>query len=218
MNEVIFKQWVDRWNKTINAVEKVSFSPDDYRFELQTTASLSKVKEVENQLGFKIPESLREVLCNFSASIDFFWFLRNFSFPRPLDFITHGICSWDINQLINLEIDRKSWLNFSTEDNKSYEIIRDKFCFLNVGNGDRIAIDLSENSDGKVIYLACHFEDEPGHGYFLGENFIDFIDRWTQIGCVGSEIWQIMEFTNSPTSYINLDSEISVKWREFLRL
>jgi len=56
---------------------------------------------------------------------------------------------------------------------------------MNVGDGDRIAIHLSENAHGKVIYLACHFDDEAGHGYLLGENFSDFIDRRLESDALG---------------------------------
>lgn len=215
MTTNIFENWAARWEQTISAVQKV-VKTESWRLQINPPVTLSEIKTVEDSLGFKLPESFKEVLCNFSANVDFYWFLREFSFPPPLDFISHGICSWAVDDLVSLEEDRLQWLSLSTGDDSPYEIIKDKMCFLTVGNGDKLAIDLKKNSDGQVVYLACHFDDEQGHGYLLGENFIDFIDRWTQIGCIGPEIWETIEFINGPTGYINPAGEKAIEWRKLL--
>lgn len=60
---------------------------------------------------------------------------------------------------------------------------------------------LSVPDDPPVVYLS--HEDGDLHGYRLGHNFIDFIDKWTQIGCPGLKDWQLEPFIESETSTIN---------------
>lgn len=88
---------------------------------------------------------------------------------------------------------------------------------MEVGNGDFIAFDLKEYPQKAPIVYLSH-DDGEGHGYVLGEDFIDFMDRWTNIGCPGLEDRQILPFVDSPTSGINPDGKNAMEWKKLIGL
>ncbi len=61
-----------------------------------------------------------------------------------------------------------------------------KLAFHDVPSGDQLAFDLNEPSN-PVVYLS--HDDGEGHGYRLGNDFIDFVERWSMVGCTGPEDW-----------------------------
>lgn len=91
-----------------------------------------------------------------------------------------------------------------------------KLGFMEVGKGDYIAFDLLVPNDPPVVYLS--HDDGQGHGFILGHNFIDFMNRWTRIGCVGREGWQMFPFLEGPNTGIMPDSENAIKWRDYLKV
>ncbi|WP_280777249.1 hypothetical protein [Paenibacillus sp. PastM-3] len=44
---------------------------------------------------------------------------------------------------------------------------------------------------------------------------MDFMDRWSKIGCVGCEDWQLIPFMDSPVSGILPDSDNAKLWRSW---
>ena len=98
----------------------------------------------------------------------------------------------------------------------SYDAVwHDVLGFHEVANGDLLAFDLTIPSH-PVVYLS--HDDGDGHGYQLGANFADFIDRLTRLGCIGSEDWQMMPFLASPTSLLGPDCENARLWRDIFGL
>ena len=63
-----------------------------------------------------------------------------------------------------------------------------------------------------MVYLS--HDDGEGHGFRLGDNFADFIDRWTLLGCPGAEDWQMLPFIHSSTSGIDPWCENARRWRQ----
>lgn len=45
------------------------------------------------------------------------------------------------------------------------------------------------------------------------ENFIDFVDRLTRLGCPGLEDWQWLPYTMSPTSGLQPEGEVAQAWQ-----
>lgn len=103
---------------------------------------------------------------------------------------------------------------FPDVNNEYDSVWHNKLGLMEVGNGDYIAFDLSVPNDPPVVYLS--HDDGEGHGYILGKNFIDFMNRWTRIGCVGCEDWQLLPFIEGAESGILPDCENAIKWREYL--
>lgn len=137
--------------------------------------------------------------------------------PDQLREVFCGECSWDLNRLIDVEETRQDWVKecFPNEYNDYDKIWHYKFGFMNVRNGDCIAFDMSNYPDETPIIYLSH-EDGEGHGVKLGKNFEDFIDKWTQIGCIGPEDWQLIPFVRA--NGIDPNVENSILWREVINL
>ena len=54
------------------------------------------------------------------------------------------------------------------------------------------------------------------HGQILGENFVDFISKWTQTGCVGTEDWQLEPFYDYETKTFLSNNAILEEWKRWL--
>ena len=54
------------------------------------------------------------------------------------------------------------------------------------------------------------------HGYVMANSFQEFLDEYTQIGCVGGEDWQWEAFTNNHTTPIDASCENAKKWLEIM--
>jgi len=52
----------------------------------------------------------------------------------------------------------------------------------------------------------------------LGADLIDFLRRWTPLGCPGPEDWQWLPFTSKGTTMLDPDGEAARAWRETLGL
>ncbi len=88
----------------------------------------------------------------------------------------------------------------------------DKLGIHVVANGDVLALDLQQNP-APLVYLS--HDDGQGHGYVLGREFEDAMDRWMPLGCVGPEDWQWLPFVTSRDSGIEPDGENAIRWREW---
>jgi hypothetical protein len=82
-----------------------------------------------------------------------------------------------------------------------------KYPLLRVPNGDLVAVD----ADGQVVYLS--HDDGEGHGYVLGQDVFDFLERWTALGCPGPEDWQWLPFTSGSDQGLDPEGENGRSWR-----
>lgn len=80
-----------------------------------------------------------------------------------------------------------------------------------------MAFDLVANGDDAPVVYLSH-DDGEGRGYKLGDNFIDFIDKWSKIGFVGGEDDQWLPFTSNSQSGLLPESQSSIHFRELLKL
>lgn len=217
MGPFIWNNWQYRWESALAACQRLG--GDARSLEIAPPASERDVLAVEQALGYRLPLSFRTVLTSFAQRLSFAWFLpRQFQLPPSLRGIFSGQCHWDLAQLLACEHDRRGWVRqvFPKADDPYDRVWHHKLAFMHIPNGDYLTIDLLAGTDGPVVY-ASH-DDGEGHGYALGANFIDFIDRWTQLGCPGGEDWQLLPFIESPTSFINPTSENARSWQSIFGL
>ncbi len=204
-------------------------------------ASEREVEKVEAKLGRPIPASFRSVLTGYSSHLELRWFLKKSPKPRrfgnffptlyrreeklrewidpPEQFegIFSGYGYWNLNSLINLEKERQDCVEicFPNIDDPYDCVWHKKLAFLTVGNGDMLAIDLLVQ-EGPVVYLS--HEDGNLHGTVLGKDFADVIDRWSLIGFVGAEDWQLENFIHPETNWLDPNGENAIAWREWFGL
>ncbi len=104
---MIWDNWKFRWQKTLSACSKIGGEARELK--IGKTATEVEVLTVENKLGFPLPKDFRQVLTDFSSSIDFSWFLPEIELPTEFREIFSGECSWNLNDLIEFITERHSF-------------------------------------------------------------------------------------------------------------
>jgi len=90
----------------------------------------------------------------------------------------------------------------------------DKLAFAEVGNGDLLAFDTAVSDDGPIVYLS--HDDGDGHGKRMADNFVDLMERWSPLGCPGSEDWQWIPFCDTSSGLIDPNGPNADRWRQWL--
>jgi len=210
--KMIWENWKQRWENALLACSNLGGRADE--LIIADPAMISDVEKVEAEIHLQLPESFRRVITGFSSSVQMIWFLPSeIKLPKPLNEIFSGNCEWDLSALPELETERKGWIEscFPNPKNSYDKIWHNKLAFLAVGNGDMLALDLSQRPS-PVVYLS--HDDGRGHGYVLGRDFEDFIEKWSQLGCPGAEDWQMIPFTHDGVSGLDPDCENAHAWRK----
>jgi cell wall assembly regulator SMI1 len=182
-------------------------------------ATEAELTQLETDLGHALPASLREVLASMSAHVEFRWFAPpGNQYIEPFHQNFSGEMHWSLSLLRQFAKDKQQWIEtvFKNPADEYDRVWHNKLAFHEVGNGDYLAIDLSESKRGRVVYLS--HDDGEGHGYELAESFADFLDRFVSVACAGAEDWQWLPFTNGGTTRIDPTCSNARKWREVLAL
>jgi hypothetical protein len=174
---------------------------------------------VENELNIKYPADFKEVLTKYSSGILMDWQIRG---EEPDGEFRSIFCGagrgylWDFDTLRADYENLQGWIKgcFSDPDDDYDKVWHGKVPFLDVPNGDMIAFGDKTEKGNQVVYLS--HEGSDFHGQILGNSFIEFIDKWTQLGCVGTEDWQFEPFYNYSQKELLADSTTLQRWVEWL--
>jgi hypothetical protein len=208
---MIWSRWEQRWRLALAACERLGGDP--WELTIGIPAREHEVVSVEEELHVRLPSSFRQVLTLFSAQVSFRWFLSDsIGLPAAFREIFSGDCKWSLPQLAKLEARRKVWVQtcFPNPADEYDKVWHGKLVFSEVPNGDLLALDLVLPS-APVVYLS-HDHGE-GHGYQLGANFSDFVNRCTLLGCPGAEFCQMLPFVGSPTALLDPYGSKADSWR-----
>lgn len=61
-------------------------------------------------------------------------------------------------------------------------------------------------------------DDGEGHGYKIGDNFLDFLEKWSKVAFVGAEDWQWLPFITNKNSGIISDGHAAIEFRSLMKL
>lgn len=127
----------------------------------------------------------------------------------------HGYL-WDFDTLRNDYKNTQGRISecFSNPEDEYDRVWHNKIPFLDVPNGDVIAFGKRTESGNQVVYLS--HEGDDFHGQILGDNFIDFINKWTQLGCVRTECWHFEPFYDYETKKLLTDKTKLDSWNKWL--
>ncbi|HDR7625140.1 TPA: SMI1/KNR4 family protein [Bacillus mycoides] len=199
------QNWINNWNETFHQIEKIKGEIES--FIVEKSATEVEIKLIEQQLGYPLPISFREVLVKFSKQVELRWsFPDELSIPAEFDAIFAGELCWNLDSIEDLTEVADSLKDVG--DNYG-ENLRQKLAFYTVANGDYLALDLNSNNEDAAVIYWDHEEDSVT---YVADNFIEFIEKFTDLHLIGAEIWQWETFIDSKG--INTDSEIAQKWKK----
>ncbi|WP_100618969.1 SMI1/KNR4 family protein [Bacillus cereus] len=199
------QNWINNWNETFHQVEKIK--GDIESFVVEKSATEEEIKLTEQQLGYPLPIGFKEVLVKFSKQVELRWsFPDELSIPAEFDDIFAGELCWNLDSIEDLAEVADSLKDVG--DNYG-ENLRQKLAFYTVPNGDYLALDLNSNNEDAAVVYWDHEEDSVT---YVADNFIEFIEKFTDLHLIGAEIWQWETFIDSKG--INTDSELAQKWKK----
>ena len=196
MNEQIWNNWKRDWEWVIAAMKrKAERAVDEWDIgvkdlEIAPPVPLEEVRAWEREEGLLLPSDFVEVLTRFSARVTLDWEVdEDGGLAPPADY--GGGSSggdwghlWDFDSLA-LHNDRlRGWLptRATEEEGEAGLVWQNKVAFNYMPNGDLWAFDVSHGTENcPVIYLG--HEHGRDHGMRLGLNFVDFMTRWSNLGC-----------------------------------
>lgn len=144
------------------------------------------------------------------------WFLREDMKP-PFPGIFSGMCTWSLAGLPALERSRRDWISmcFSNPRKIYNKVWHRVLSFAEIGNGDVLAID--PDSPGEPVVFVSH-DGSIIHGWHLGNDFIDYLDRSSLLAFVGAEDWQLNPFLSSPHAGLQVNSSRAKVWQQWVGL
>jgi cell wall assembly regulator SMI1 len=199
-------------------LDAIAASGGDARpLEIAERANEAGIVVVEGELGLRLPSAFRRLLKDFAGAFDYSWFAAgDAGYPEPFRSNFSGALSWSLKRLVEIDEGRRNWVKhcFPNPDVPNDRIWHDKLAFAEVGNGDYLALDLSPERHGRVVYLS--HDDGEGHGFAMANDIVDLIQRWSVLGCTGAEDWQWLPFTSNAESGIDQRCENAIRWRALI--
>ncbi len=233
MNQDIWKEWLNNfkwitkvaetkgWNEfkwePLKEMESKGWNIYDLQIEKPTTKE--RINAMEQSTNQIFPNDFVEVMTKFSSAVRLNWHMNNDEIEGFEEVFCGGGYGylWDVELLVEIHKNYLGWLRDCwTDPNDSYGgIYYDKVPFISVPNGDLIVFNKEiVNGKSEVIYLS--HDDGELHGKRLAKNFVEFISKWSNIGCVGTEEWQFSPFYDFKNEELSSTSEQVVKWKEIL--
>ncbi|SFF69791.1 SMI1/KNR4 family protein [Sunxiuqinia elliptica] len=217
MNIEVWNTWISKIEWILKIAKKRNW--DYTELTIKKPVSEKAFEILEKELNIEYPSDFKEVLTKYSSAVLMDWQIEG---EEPEGEFQEIFCGagrgylWDFDSLRDDYKNIQGWINecFSNPEDEYDKVWYNKIPFLDVPNGDVIAFGEKTDKGNQVVYLS--HEGDDFHGQILGESFIDFIDKWTRLGCVGTEDWQFEPFYNYETKTLLSDKSILDKWVKWL--
>jgi len=218
MENLIWQRWNEQWDWILQIAK---YRKWDYNnLEVKPPVELSNIEKVESALGIIYPFEYKHILSEYSSGVELSWQITNEETEGEFKGIFCGGGRgylWDFERSEDLYDGYRGWVDdcFSNPDDPYDKVWHNKVPLLRVPNGDIIGFDSSKsNANCPVVYLS--HDDGDLHGHKLADNFIEFISRWSNIGCVGTEDWQFKPFYDFDKKEITNSNSVTDRWKLWL--
>ena len=214
-----FELFKKRLNLFLEKIEDLGGEVEPLTIEKPATED--EIKSVEAKLGYTLPPHFREVLLENTAHLEFGWDIddiideEEISLPDKLAEIFRGKLLFGLDLLLDYEENRQDWEGeaYPNSDKEYDRVWHNKMSFFQIGNGDYIAIELEPENYGKVVYLS--HDGSENHGFYIADNFKEFLMNYAAVGCTGGEDWQWEPFYSKGKG-IDPTSENAQAWQKVL--
>ena len=218
MDKNTWNKWEGNWEWILDIAKKRNW---DIIQDLAIRPAVRKrdVDKAISELKIKLPSDFIDVITNYSSGVNFFIQIEG---AKPQGEYSQIFSAgyeeiWSFEDLGNLKEHYDSWVESCFEDptNDYNKVWHNKTPIIRVATGDLIAFDTSVTTTELPVVFLSH-DGSDFHGKRLGYNFIDFISRWSNIGCFGPEDWQFGPFYNDKQNILELDGDRVDNWKKWL--
>jgi hypothetical protein len=240
INEQIWSAWLRHWEWTVSAIKQKGY---EATLEIAPPVVSDALERLVQDYGLVLPVEFTHVLVRFSARVQLTWHIGKPLSIRPPDDVPElykGLFPrsgagdlWDADTLLFLWQRYAAWIErfeeVEAEDRASgridpedhgergwhLSIWQNKSPFLAVGNGDLLAFDLAHESQNcPVVYL----DHEWGRydGCRLGLNFVDFVSRWSRLGCPAPS--SLRRFYDPDRNLLMDSGDLVANWKQWLNV
>lgn len=218
MNKNTWERWKGDWEWILGIAKKRQWDIVEH-LSIQPVVSKDEVDKTIRELKIKLPTDFIEVITNYSSGVNFLFQIEGVEpegeYRQIFSAGYDGL--WSFENLSNLKEQYDIWVESCFEDpaNDYNKVWHNKTPIIRVATGDLIAFDTAaDTGEFPVVYLSHDSGDF--HGKRLGHNFIDFITRWSNIGCFGPEDWQLEPFHNGEENILELEGDKVNGWKNWL--
>ena len=210
-----YEDWVDRMETTRDVCLRRGGTVEG--LTVDGPASAGEVAAFEERNGLRLPDPFRDALLEFSAGLTFGWSFDDGD-ERPPYVPEWGLCEWSLDGTeVYTRAAFADLLGFEPDDPEGAEACcgtgEAKVHVVLVPNGDMVVLDVAADGESAPVLYVSH-EGEPA--LVLAPDFAAFMDRWTRLGCVGPESWELEPFL-SPDG-LAPDGEAGLAWRRWCGL
>jgi hypothetical protein len=182
-------------------------------FKINPPLDASLTKKIVESIPDTIPSQLLNFFTQQCSELYLNWNLKDGVQP-PFRQVFAGLLDLNFALLPRIYATYRGWVEGVFPDPRnSYDVIwHKKFPFMDVPNGDMLAIDPTTQA---VIYLS--HEDGSGHGCRLAASIAEFLESYIALACVGPEDWQWLPFFEDGLG-LNPHGINGTRWREWFGL
>lgn len=217
MDKALWTKWKNDWDFMISVAEKKDW--DYSEPEIKKAVSEEEIAALEKELGVIYPFDFKQILTEYASAVHFNWHMDEDEIEGFESLFCGGSDGllWDFKYLKPFYESYLGWIKqcFADPSDEYNKVWHNKIPFLEVGNGDRIAFDIPDDEGNCPIIFLSH-DGSDFHGSRLAANFIDFITRWSNIGCIGTEDWQLEVFYDFDQKILMDDSSVIDEWKKCL--
>ncbi len=190
----------------------------DYKLKISKPISERQLATLRKKVGGRLPPEFEHVLTHFARKVSFSWSISDSPIENllPNDFRNCCVCDadiWDVATLPSLaeEAEKIRQCGMAYFE-KAYDR---RLPFIRVGDGDHIAFDMQHGTEGCPIVYLSH-ENDVGHNRVLGRNFVEFLLRWSGVGCVGPDFSYMEAFYDARKKRIHCHGRNAKRWRRVM--
>jgi SMI1 / KNR4 family (SUKH-1) len=192
-------------------------------------ATSSQVDEVAKTLPFGLPESLREIYANGAARCRcrYYWtpddehvVQLDSVFPHQRSF-GGGASFVPLANLLDAHDVHTWWNGYGDMPAKGQAAMRDRWRhtipFIDVGNGDYVALQVTQDPGTMPVIYLCH-DDEERPITLVSPSLDQFLQDWETLHYVGPEIWLLSAFlSNDGLGPLDVEQDNVRQLREILK-
>lgn len=217
MTNKLWENAQDHWSWICNATKAHDGSVDQ-KLKIAKPISEPQLETLRKKVGGDLPREFEQVLTKYARKVSFSWDVMESQFSGELPKELAECCGcfsdlWDVDTLPALREEAEKHRN--SDSSYFQEAFDRRLPFIDVGTGDYIAFDMRNGTHGCPIVYLSH-ENADSHNCVLARNFIEFLLRWSGVGCVGPDFPYLEAFYDGRKKRIHCHGRNAKKWRTLM--